>query len=60
MKQRKVNCPQCGKIVVWENTNHFRPFCSERCKTNDLAQWATESYRIPGTDQTENNHTEEQ
>ncbi|MDH5480489.1 MAG: DNA gyrase inhibitor YacG [Nitrosomonas sp.] len=50
MKQRKVNCPSCGKIVVWE-TNPFRPFCSERCKTNDLAQWATESYRIPETEQ---------
>ncbi|MEK7844559.1 MAG: DNA gyrase inhibitor YacG, partial [Pseudomonadota bacterium] len=27
--------------------HRFRPFCSERCKTNDLSQWAQESYRIP-------------
>ncbi|MDO8334502.1 MAG: DNA gyrase inhibitor YacG [Nitrosomonas sp.] len=47
MQQHIVNCPQCGKKVVWETTNCFRPFCSERCKTNDLSQWAQESYRIP-------------
>lgn len=45
--QRIVNCPQCGKKVAWKTTHHFRPFCSERCKTNDLSQWAQESYRIP-------------
>lgn len=44
---RIVNCPQCGKQVVWEPNNRFRPFCSERCKINDLSQWAQESYRIP-------------
>ncbi len=53
MKQRKVNCPQCGKTTIMESTNPFRPFCSERCKNNDLANWATESYRIPETDQAE-------
>jgi endogenous inhibitor of DNA gyrase (YacG/DUF329 family) len=26
----------------------WRPFCSERCKVRDLAQWADGSYRIPG------------
>ena len=26
----------------------WRPFCGERCKIRDLAQWADESYRIPG------------
>ncbi|WP_090696999.1 DNA gyrase inhibitor YacG [Nitrosomonas aestuarii] len=52
MKQRTVNCPQCGKSVVWHQSNLFRPFCSERCKTMDLAQWAQESYRIPETKKT--------
>ena len=47
MQQHTVNCPQCGKKVVWESANYFRPFCSERCKTKDLSQWAQESYRIP-------------
>ncbi|MDC8445973.1 MAG: DNA gyrase inhibitor YacG [Nitrosomonas sp.] len=46
MKQRIVSCPQCGKSVLWNANNAFRPFCSERCKTMDLAQWAQESYRI--------------
>ena len=42
-----VNCPQCGKIVLWDEANRYRPFCSERCKLIDLGEWATESYRIP-------------
>ncbi|MGG7054546.1 DNA gyrase inhibitor YacG [Nitrosomonas sp. ANs5] len=42
-----VNCPQCGEIVEWTDSNRFRPFCSERCKTVDLGQWATDTYRIP-------------
>lgn len=46
MKQTIVNCPQCGKAVVWNIANQYRPFCSERCKLHDLGQWATESYRI--------------
>lgn len=44
---RLVACPQCGKPVLWESSNPFRPFCSERCKMIDLGAWATESYRIP-------------
>ncbi|MBA2658875.1 MAG: DNA gyrase inhibitor YacG [Nitrosospira sp.] len=47
MKQPIVNCPHCGKIIVWSAANRYRPFCSERCKMIDLGQWATESYRIP-------------
>jgi endogenous inhibitor of DNA gyrase (YacG/DUF329 family) len=49
MKQPVVNCPQCGKLVVWDVNNPYRPFCSERCKLIDLGQWAAESYRIPET-----------
>ncbi|ALP51773.1 hypothetical protein Tel_00685 [Candidatus Tenderia electrophaga] len=43
-----VNCPSCGKQVVWEETSKWRPFCSERCKLIDLGEWASESHRIPG------------
>jgi endogenous inhibitor of DNA gyrase (YacG/DUF329 family) len=25
----------------------WRPFCSERCRLQDLARWAEESYRVP-------------
>ena len=45
-----VNCPQCATPALWHSDNPFRPFCSERCKLIDLGQWATESYRIPVTD----------
>lgn len=50
MRQRVVNCPQCGKEVVWDAANRYRPFCSERCSMIDLGQWAAESYRIPESD----------
>ena len=43
---RVVNCPQCGKPVPWTPESKWRPFCSERCKTNDLAAWASDRYRI--------------
>jgi uncharacterized protein len=26
----------------------WRPFCSERCRLQDLARWADGSYRLPG------------
>jgi endogenous inhibitor of DNA gyrase (YacG/DUF329 family) len=25
----------------------WRPFCSERCKLQDLARWADGAYRVP-------------
>lgn len=42
----KINCPNCKKLVAWENNPH-RPFCSAECKGRDLGNWATERYRIP-------------
>lgn len=50
-----VNCPHCGKSITWDQNNRFRPFCSDRCKTSDLAQWAQESYRIPEDEQAKEN-----
>jgi len=47
--RKKVNCPYCKKITssleqgVW-------PFCSRRCQTADIGNWASESYRISGED----------
>jgi endogenous inhibitor of DNA gyrase (YacG/DUF329 family) len=43
----KVDCPTCGKKVIWSEENKFRPFCSERCKQIDLGAWAEEKYVIP-------------
>ena len=44
---RKVRCPQCGGDSVWNESNKWRPFCSERCKMIDLGAWASEAYRVP-------------
>ncbi|WP_434636488.1 DNA gyrase inhibitor YacG [Klebsiella sp. I138] len=42
-----VNCPTCGKSVVWNEQSLFRPFCSKRCQLIDLGEWAAEEKRIP-------------
>ena len=50
---RSVRCPTCGGNSVYASSNPFRPFCSERCKSNDLGAWASEAYRVaaaPPTD----------
>ncbi len=49
-KPRVAACPQCGKPVEWGPQSPFRPFCSERCKQIDLGAWASESYRVPVTE----------
>jgi hypothetical protein len=45
---RQVKCPTCGAPVAWTESNRFRPFCSERCRTTDLGDWAAERRRIAG------------
>jgi hypothetical protein len=40
--QRCVFCRQKPVAHAW------RPFCSERCRLLDLAQWADGAYRVPG------------
>jgi len=37
--------------VKWTAENRWKPFCSERCKTIDLGQWAAEKYRVPADKQ---------
>ncbi|CAG0928370.1 DNA gyrase inhibitor YacG [Rhodocyclaceae bacterium] len=44
-----LQCPRCRKETHWQG-NPFRPFCSKRCKTMDLAAWADEEYRIASED----------
>ena len=41
-----MKCPICKKEVA-KGDPEF-PFCSERCRTFDLANWATDQYVIPG------------
>lgn len=56
-----VNCPNCGKSVVWNETSPFRPFCSKRCQLIDLGEWAAEEKRIPSSgDLTDNDDWSEE
>jgi hypothetical protein len=43
-----MNCPTCRGKLPATATNPHRPFCSERCKTIDLARWLGGGYAIPG------------
>jgi uncharacterized protein len=43
-----VKCPTCQRAVPWTNEQHFKPFCSERCKLIDLGEWVMEEKRIAG------------
>jgi endogenous inhibitor of DNA gyrase (YacG/DUF329 family) len=47
---RTVNCPTCSASIKWTPAEHWRPFCSERCKLIDLGGWLDESNRIPAED----------
>ena len=40
-----ANCPICRKPAA--PSSKWAPFCSERCRTQDLANWATGKYSIP-------------
>lgn len=42
----EINCPTCQKIVIWDETSPFRPFCSKRCQLIDLGEWTAEEKRI--------------
>jgi len=42
-----VACPRCGRQAEYSPANRWRPFCSERCRTIDLGNWASETYRVP-------------
>ena len=59
MTLRMVNCPQCGKPARWDPANPFRPFCSERCRLIDLGAWASENYRIPVLEPSEEFETDD-
>lgn len=46
-KTRLVTCPACGGASLYSPANPWRPFCSERCKQQDLGAWASEDFRMP-------------
>lgn len=41
------NCPQCNRRTRLDNSNAWRPFCSQRCKLIDLGDWLNGRYAIP-------------
>ena len=43
---RKVRCPGCGGESDYSPGNPSRPFCSPRCRNNDLGAWASEDYAV--------------
>lgn len=44
---QSLPCPVCRTPAPFAGNPH-RPFCSARCRTIDLGNWATERYRLPG------------
>jgi endogenous inhibitor of DNA gyrase (YacG/DUF329 family) len=44
-----MRCPICKKEL--EPGGPYAPFCSDRCRLFDLANWATEKYRFPAPDE---------
>lgn len=46
-EERVVRCPTCRQPARYVATNPWRPFCSARCRGNDLGAWASEDYRVP-------------
>ncbi len=55
-----MKCPICKKEIQADAS--WAPFCSERCKTIDLANWATEKYVIstPAAPQPPAPHSEDE
>lgn len=49
-------CPICGKPVGWKAESY--PFCSGRCRTQDLANWATGVYSVPAPASEVDEHVE--
>ena len=46
-RPRTVPCPTCRQPALFGAGNPFRPFCSARCRNQDLGAWASEGYRVP-------------
>ncbi|MFN9140037.1 MAG: DNA gyrase inhibitor YacG [Betaproteobacteria bacterium] len=44
-----AQCPVCRTPVAWIEASRWRPFCSERCRTIDLGDWASERHVIAGS-----------
>jgi len=50
-KLRTAPCPRCGERSILDQSNPWRPFCSERCQLIDLGKWASGEYAIPAEEE---------
>jgi endogenous inhibitor of DNA gyrase (YacG/DUF329 family) len=41
-----ISCPICRSATTLDDSNLFRPFCSDRCRLVDLGKWVDEKYSI--------------
>jgi endogenous inhibitor of DNA gyrase (YacG/DUF329 family) len=46
---KKPKCPMCRTPVELRSKNEYFPFCSKRCKMQDLGKWLNEEYTMPMT-----------
>lgn len=51
-----MQCPICKQAVKAEDLEF--PFCSRRCRTQDLANWREGVYRVPVREGDSNNRNE--
>ena len=47
IKAKNIKCPGCGQMTLYSLENPARPFCSARCKNDDITAWANEEFYIP-------------
>jgi endogenous inhibitor of DNA gyrase (YacG/DUF329 family) len=52
-------CPNCQCRVEWSADFPYRPFCSLRCKNEDLCAWADDKRALPGDAETDDLFTEQ-
>lgn len=45
-KKERNHCKMCGAPLPPSAEATRSPFCSERCRMNDLSKWFGENYRI--------------
>jgi endogenous inhibitor of DNA gyrase (YacG/DUF329 family) len=53
--RRQARCPICGR----PREERFRPFCSARCRDQDLLNWLGGRYAIPAQEREPDDEDEE-
>ena len=58
-KQKQALCKICHSPIPEKRDTHG-PFCSERCRLQDLSKWFGENYRIAGPSATRSTEPEDE